>query len=52
MAWEKTVAMFNSGELNLGYLVTHKFGLSDFAEAIEALKSAPAPRGKIALIIN
>jgi len=52
MAWEKTVAMFNSGELNLGYLVTHKFGLSDFAEAIEALKFAPAPRGKIALIIN
>ncbi len=51
-AWENTVAMFNSGELNLGYLVTHKFELSDFAKAIEALKSAPAPRGKIALIIN
>ena len=51
-AWEKTVAMFNSGELNLGYLVTHKFPLGDFAKAIEALKSAPAPRGKIALIIN
>ena len=52
MAWEKTVAMFNSGELNLGYLVTHKFPLGDFAKAIEALKFAPAPRGKIALIIN
>jgi 2-desacetyl-2-hydroxyethyl bacteriochlorophyllide A dehydrogenase len=51
-AWEKTVAMFNSGELDLGYLVTHKFNLSNFNEAIEALKSAPAPRGKIALIIN
>ena len=51
-AWEKTVAMFNSGELNLGYLVTHKFQLGEFAQAIEALKSAPAPRGKIALIIN
>ena len=51
-AWKKTVAMLNSGELNLGYLVTHKFPLSDFAKAIEALKSAPAPRGKIALIIN
>jgi threonine dehydrogenase-like Zn-dependent dehydrogenase len=44
--------MFNSGELDLGYLVTHKFKLSEFADAIEALKSAPAPRGKIALIIN
>jgi 2-desacetyl-2-hydroxyethyl bacteriochlorophyllide A dehydrogenase len=51
-AWEKTVAMFNSGELNLGYLVTHKFQLGEFAQAIEALKSEPAPRGKIALIIN
>ena len=52
LAWEKSVEMFNSGELDLGYLVTHKFVLSDFAQAIEALKSAPAPRGKIALIIN
>jgi 2-desacetyl-2-hydroxyethyl bacteriochlorophyllide A dehydrogenase len=51
-AWEKSVEMLNSGELDLGYLVTHKFNLSNFAEAIEALKSAPAPRGKIALIIN
>jgi threonine dehydrogenase-like Zn-dependent dehydrogenase len=52
LAWEKSVEMFNSGELDLGYLVTHKFELSNFENAIEALKSAPAPRGKIALIIN
>jgi threonine dehydrogenase-like Zn-dependent dehydrogenase len=52
VAWEKSVEMFNSGELDLGFLVTHKFKLNEFAEAIEALKSAPAPRGKIALIIN
>ncbi|CAB4755218.1 unannotated protein [freshwater metagenome] len=51
-AWQKSVEMFNSGELDLGYLITHKFKLSEFADAIEALKSAPAPRGKIALIIN
>lgn len=51
-AWEKSVEMFNSGKLDLGYLVTHKFKLTQFAEAVEALKSAPAPRGKIALIIN
>lgn len=51
-AWQKSVEMFNSGDLDLGYLVTHKFKLSEFADAIEALKSAPAPRGKIALIIN
>ena len=51
-AWEKSVEMFNSGKLDLGYLVTHKFNLTQFAEAVEALKSAPAPRGKIAFIIN
>ena len=51
-AWSKTVEMFNTGKLDLGYLVTHKFKLSEFSAAIEALKSAPAPRGKIALIIN
>ncbi len=51
-AWKKTVAMFNTGELDLGYLVTHKYKLSEFSEAIKALESAPAPRGKIALIIN
>jgi 2-desacetyl-2-hydroxyethyl bacteriochlorophyllide A dehydrogenase len=51
MAWEKTVEMLNSGVLDLGYLVTHKFQLTEFSDAIEALKFAPAPRGKIVLVI-
>ena len=51
-AWKKTVELMNSGKLNLSYLVTHKFQLEDHAKAIEALKSAPAPRGKVALEIN
>jgi threonine dehydrogenase-like Zn-dependent dehydrogenase len=42
----------NSGKLDLSYLVTHKFPLADFAKAIDALKNAPAPRGKVALVIS
>ena len=51
-AWKKTVELMNSGELDLSYLVTHKFKLEDHENAVEALKSAPAPRGKVALVIN
>ena len=51
-AWKATVALLNSGELDLTFLVTHKFSLDGFAEAIEALQSAPAPRGKIAFAIG
>lgn len=51
-AWKATVDLLNSGELDLTFLVTHRFALADFADAIEALQSAPAPRGKIALAIG
>jgi len=51
-AWKATVDLLNTGELDLTFLVTHKFALTDFAAAIEALQSAPAPRGKIAFEIG
>ena len=51
-AWKQTVSLLNSGGLDLTFLVTHRFALEDFAEAIAALESAPAPRGKIALQIG
>ena len=51
-AWKETVTLLNSGELDLTFLVTHRFPLEDFASAITALESAPAPRGKIALKIG
>jgi len=51
-AWQETVKLMNSGALDLTYLVTHKFPLAQFETAIEALKTAPAPRGKVALVIN
>jgi 2-desacetyl-2-hydroxyethyl bacteriochlorophyllide A dehydrogenase len=51
-AWKQTVSLLNAGELDLTFLVTHKFSLENFADAISALESAPAPRGKIALEIG
>lgn len=51
-AWEKTVSLMNSGVLDLGFLVTHRFRLEEFADAISALENAPAPRGKIVFEIG
>ena len=46
-AWRETVELVNSGKLDLTFLVTHRFPLERYREAIETLRSAPAPRGKI-----
>ncbi len=46
-AWEMTVGFLNSGKLDLTFLVTHRFRLEEFQKAIDALRSAPSPRGKI-----
>ena len=51
-AWEKAVSLMNSGELDLSYLVTHKFNFDNYEDAIEALENAPAPRGKVVLVIG
>ena len=51
-AWKKTVELMNSGKLDLTFLVTHRFPLEKFQEAIDALRSAPAPRGKIIFDLN
>lgn len=46
-AWALTVEFLNSGKLDLTFLVTHRFPLENYREAIEALRHAPSPRGKI-----
>ena len=51
-AWKATVELLNSGKLDLTFLITHRFALADFAQAIAALRTAPAPRGKIAFLIG
>ena len=49
-AWAKTVALLNTGDLDLTFIVTHRFKLSDWQKAFDTLVTATAPRGKIVLI--
>lgn len=51
-SWKKAVSMMNSGELDLSYLVTHKFSLEQYGDALDALMYAPAHRGKVVLVIG
>ncbi len=46
-AWEMTVGFLNSGKLDLTFLVTHRYPLGKYQDAIDALRTAPSPRGKI-----
>lgn len=48
-AWTQTVELLNSGNLDLSFLITHRFALAEFQTAVEALRTAPAPRGKIVM---
>lgn len=50
-AWREVVGLLNSGALDLGGLVTHRFPLSDYAEAVATLRNSSGPRGKILLEI-
>ena len=50
IAWTKTVSLLNSGELDLTFIVTHRFALTDWQSGFDALVNGPAPRGKILLL--
>ncbi len=45
--WYKAAAFLKSGRIDLSKLVTHKFGLSEFEKAFEAMKSGSA--GKVVM---
>lgn len=46
-AWEMTVGFLNSGKLDLTFLVTHRYPLEKYQDAVDALRKAVSPRGKI-----
>jgi 2-desacetyl-2-hydroxyethyl bacteriochlorophyllide A dehydrogenase len=45
--WRQVVELLNSGRLDLGFLVTHRFGLGEFETALETVRSAEGPSGKV-----
>lgn len=51
-AWTQTVELLNSGKLDLSFLITHRFSFENFEVAVEALRSAPAPRAKIVMEVG
>jgi 2-desacetyl-2-hydroxyethyl bacteriochlorophyllide A dehydrogenase len=46
-AWRHIVTLLNSGRLDLDFLVTHRFGLHNWANAIETLRHSTGKRGKV-----
>jgi 2-desacetyl-2-hydroxyethyl bacteriochlorophyllide A dehydrogenase len=48
-AWLEVVELLNSSALDLSGLVTHRFPLSSFGDAIATLRDSSGPRGKILL---
>jgi threonine dehydrogenase-like Zn-dependent dehydrogenase len=50
-AWRQVVTLLNAGLLGLGFLVTHRFPLSEWSAALDALRDPdpPGPRGKVLL---
>ncbi|HEY3907927.1 MAG TPA: alcohol dehydrogenase catalytic domain-containing protein [Streptosporangiaceae bacterium] len=58
-SWRGVLALLNSGQLQPGWLITHRYPLAAWAEAVKALRGAgPAagntagPRGKVLLDIT
>jgi len=51
-AWRDVVRLLNAGVISPGFLVTHRFDLADWADAIDCLRGASGPRGKVLLEIS
>ncbi|MBA8829634.1 zinc-dependent alcohol dehydrogenase [Alpinimonas psychrophila] len=51
-AWAHVVALLNAGRLDFTFLVTHRYPLAKFAEAISALRHSTGQRGKVILDIS
>lgn len=51
-AWRSVVTLLNSGQLRPGILITHRYPLAEWEQAIAALRGATGPRGKVLLQIR
>ena len=51
-AWRDVVTLLNSGQFRPGFLVTHRYPLADWEQAIASLRGAQSPRGKVLLEIR
>ena len=51
-AWRDVVTLLNAGLLELGFLVTHRFPLTEWRAALDTLRGEASPRGKVMLTIG
>jgi 2-desacetyl-2-hydroxyethyl bacteriochlorophyllide A dehydrogenase len=51
-AWARVVALLNAGRITPGQIVTHRFPLGRFADALAALEGGEGPRGKVMLELD
>ena len=51
-AWREVVTLLNVGLLELGFLVTHRFPLTEWRAALDTLRGEASPRGKVMLTIG
>jgi L-iditol 2-dehydrogenase len=51
-AWREVVTLLNAGLLELGFLVTHRFPLTEWEAALDTLRGPVSPRGKVMLTIG
>ena len=50
-AWRDVVRLLNAGLISPGFLVTHRFALADWEQAVACLRGGDGPRGKVLLEI-
>jgi threonine dehydrogenase-like Zn-dependent dehydrogenase len=48
-SWRSIVTLLNAGRFRPGFLITHRFALADWEQAIATLRGAGSPRGKVLL---
>jgi threonine dehydrogenase-like Zn-dependent dehydrogenase len=51
-AWRDVVALLNAGRLDMEFLITHRFALADWKQALDALRGQESPRGKVLLEVR
>jgi threonine dehydrogenase-like Zn-dependent dehydrogenase len=51
-AWREVVTLLSAGLLELGFLVTHRFPLTEWEAALDTLRGPVSPRGKVMLTIG
>jgi threonine dehydrogenase-like Zn-dependent dehydrogenase len=51
-AWREVVTLLNAGLLELSFLVTHRFPLTEWEAALDTLREPVSPRGKVMLTVG